>query len=234
MTVNESHFCSCLTAGDLSADDKKALGGQKAALLLGAKWPVGGTITIRFLDGAPELQERVRMVAEEWTRLANLEFAWRKQGPTDIRIAFTQGNGSWSYLGNQCKRIVEPQPTMNYGWLTPTSSDDELRRVVLHEFGHALGLIHEHQNPKGGGIVWNRDAVVRDLQGPPNNWDEAAIDNNMFKKYLDEEIAGTKPDATSIMMYPIPRAWTKDGTQAGLNSELSQKDKDFIKDAYPQ
>jgi len=234
MTVNESHFCSCLTAGDLSADDKNALGGQKAALLLGAKWPVGGTITIRFLDGAPELQERVRMVAEEWTRLANLEFAWRKQGPTDIRIAFTQGNGSWSYLGNQCKRIVEPQPTMNYGWLTPTSSDDELRRVVLHEFGHALGLIHEHQNPKGGGIVWNRDAVVRDLQGPPNNWDEAAIDNNMFKKYLDEEIAGTKPDATSIMMYPIPRAWTKDGTQAGLNSELSQKDKDFIKDAYPQ
>jgi hypothetical protein len=82
--------------------------------------------------------------------------------------------------------------------------------------------------------VWNRDAVVRDLQGPPNNWDEATIDNNMFKKYPDHEIAGTKPDATSIMMYPIPRAWTKDGTQAGLNSELSQKDKDFIKDAYPQ
>ena len=234
MSINENYYCSCLTAGDLSAEDKQALGGQKAALLLGAKWPVGGTITLRFLEGAPELQERVRKVAEEWLKLANLEFAWRKQGPTDIRIAFKQGKGSWSYLGNQCKRIGEPQPTMNYGWLTPTSSDDELRRVVLHEFGHALGLIHEHQNPKGGGIVWNRDAVVRDLSGPPNNWDEATIDNNMFKKYPDKEISGTKPDATSIMMYPIPRAWTKDGTQAGLNSELSQKDKDFIKDAYPR
>jgi serralysin len=234
MTVNEHHFCSCLTAGDLSDEDKKALGGQKAALLLGAKWPVGGTITLRFLEGTAELQQRVRKVAEEWLKLANLEFAWRTQGPTDVRIAFKQGRGSWSYLGTQCKRIAEPQPTMNYGWLTPTSNDDELRRVVLHEFGHALGLIHEHQNPKGGGIVWNRDAVIHDLQGPPNNWDEATIENNMFKKYPEKEIAGTKPDATSIMMYPIPRAWTKDGTQAGLNGELSQKDKDFIRDAYPR
>ena len=50
---------------------------------------------------------------------------------------------------------------MNYGWLTPESAQDEVRRVVLHEFGHALGLIHEHQNPKGGGIEWNRDAVQR-------------------------------------------------------------------------
>ena len=47
---------------------------------------------------------------------------------------------------------------MNYGWLTPDSDDDELRRVVLHEFGHALGLIHEHQNPEGG-IEWNEPAV---------------------------------------------------------------------------
>jgi serralysin len=26
---------------------------------------------------------------------------------------------------------------MNYGWLTPTSPDAEVRRVVLYEFGHA-------------------------------------------------------------------------------------------------
>jgi hypothetical protein len=76
--------------------------------------------------------------------------------------------------------------------------------------------------------------VVHDLSGPPNNWDEATIENNMFKKYEVGAIIGTPPDPTSIMMYPIPRAWTKDGTQAGLNGELSQKDKDFIKTAYPK
>jgi serralysin len=46
-----------------------------------------------------------------------------------------------------CQQILDPKPTMNYGWMTPDSSDDEVHRVVAHEFGHALGLIHEHQNP---------------------------------------------------------------------------------------
>ena len=71
---------------------------------------------------------------------------------------------------------------MNYGWLTPTSDDDELRRVVLHEFGHALGLIHEHQNPEGG-IQWNEPAVKADLSGPPNNWDDETIRHNVLDHY---------------------------------------------------
>jgi len=39
------------------------------------------------------------------------------------------------------------EPTMNYGWLKDDTDDVEYRRVVIHEFGHALGAIHEHQNP---------------------------------------------------------------------------------------
>jgi serralysin len=232
MSVNESHYCMCITEGLLSAEDKQRLAGHKAALLQAAKWTVGSVITMRFLEGAPDLQQRVRKVAEEWTKLANLTFDFRTNGPTDIRIAFQQGRGSWSYLGRMCRQIPEPQPTMNYGWLTPTSPEDELRRVVLHEFGHTLGLIHEHQNPKNGGIEWNRDAVIRDLSGPPNNWDEATIENNMFKKYTG--VAATDVDRTSIMMYPIPLAWTRDGTSAGLNGELSATDKAFIAENYPR
>ena len=33
------------------------------------------------------------------------------------------------------------------------------RGTVLHEFGHSLGLIHEHQSPFKGGFEWNRDEV---------------------------------------------------------------------------
>jgi len=232
MAVNESYYCMCITEGALSAEDQQRLAGHKAALLKSAKWTVGSVITVRFLEGAPELQQRVRKVAEEWTKLANLTLNFRASGPTDIRIAFQQGNGSWSYLGRICRQIPEPQPTMNYGWLTPTSPEDELRRVVLHEFGHALGLIHEHQNPKGGGIDWNRDAVIRDLSGPPNNWDAATIENNMFKKYTG--VTATDVDPNSIMMYPIPLAWTRDGTSAGLNGKLSEKDEKFIRENYPK
>lgn len=33
------------------------------------------------------------------------------------------------------------------------------RSTVLHEFGHSLGLIHEHQSPFKGGFEWNREEV---------------------------------------------------------------------------
>jgi serralysin len=234
MAINENQYCMCITEGPLSPEDQQRLAGHKAALLKDAKWTVGSVVTVRFLEGAADLKQRVRKVAEEWTKLANLTLDFRDNGPTDIRIAFKQGNGSWSYLGRMCRHIPEPQPTMNYGWLTPTSPDNELRRVVLHEFGHALGLIHEHQNPKDGGIDWNRDAVIADLSGPPNNWDLATIENNMFKKYAKGQVAATNVDPQSIMMYPIPRSWTRDGTSAALNSELSAKDKTFIAENYPK
>lgn len=234
MSTNLHHYCSCLTTGTLTAEDRLRLSGHKAALLLSSKWDVGSVITIRFLDGTPELQARVQAVAEEWTKLANLTLDFRNSGPTDIRIAFMEGRGSWSYLGTMCRQIAEPLPTMNFGWLTSDSVDSELRRVVLHEFGHALGLIHEHQNPKDGGIQWDREAVIRDLSGPPNNWDAETIENNMFKKYDTTEVVATGLDAKSIMMYPIPLAWTKDGTTADFNSEFSDTDRAFIAENYPR
>lgn len=103
---------------------------------------------------------------------------------------------------------------------------------MLHEFGHAVGLIHEHQNPKGG-IPWNKPAVIHDLSGPPNNWDEATIENNMFRYHPETDVEATDVDPTSIMMYPIPSVWTTNGFSAGLNSELSQNDKTLIRGAYP-
>ena len=37
---------------------------------------------------------------------------------------------------------------MNYGWLTPSTRTSEYQRVVLHEFGHALG--HDSRAPEPG------------------------------------------------------------------------------------
>ena len=42
---------------------------------------------------------------------------------------------------------------MSFGWLSQDLPEDQFRAVVLHEFGHALGLIHEHP------ARWNRPAL---------------------------------------------------------------------------
>jgi hypothetical protein len=121
---------------------------------------------------------------------------------------------------------------MNYGWIDADSPDDEVQRVVLHEFGHALGLIHEHQNPEGG-IDWNEPAVIADLSKPPNSWTEEQIRHNVLDHYPRDAVTSTTVDRLSIMMYPIPAAWTNDGFSADLNSDLSEKDVEFIRTVYP-
>lgn len=227
MAENDRHYCMLAMPGQ---DE----GQTRAALLNQFKWQPGTRVRARFLEGDPELRQRVQAVAKEWTGpdMANLTLAFGDDPDADVRIAFQEGDGSWSYLGTMCQQIPVSEPTMNYGWLTPDSPEDELRRVVLHEFGHAMGLIHEHQNPDKP-ISWNRAAVIKDLSRPPNRWDRATIENNIFKRYDPATVTTTVVDKNSIMMYPIPASWTTDGFSAGLNGELSTVDQEFIRVAYP-
>ncbi|MCW2131575.1 M12 family metallopeptidase [Arthrobacter sp. VKM Ac-2550] len=224
--TNRNHFCTIRTV-------RPPTGNTKAALLNDTKWNAT-QLTVGFLEGDADLQQRVLTSARKWTGpdVANLKFLEATDGPSDIRVAFLQGDGSWSYLGTQAQHIATGEPTMNFGWLTPESTDDEVDEVVLHEFGHAIGLIHEHQNPQRP-IQWNRAAVIADLSGPPNNWDEQTIEHNIFGKYNTAQVTGTDTDSSSIMMYPIPLSWTTDGFSAGFNSRLSGTDIEFIRGAYP-
>jgi serralysin len=208
-------------------------GADRAALVKGAKWSPGDVITVSFLDGDPAVQAKVKAVAQGWTvpGLARLTLSFRSDTTdTDVRISF-QYAGSWSVIGTTCASVPAGQPTMNFGWLTPTTDDAEVQRVVLHEFGHALGLMHEHQSPAGG-IHWNRAQVIADLSGPPNNWDMATIEYNMFKPADAAETNFSALDPASIMMYPIPASWTTDGFTVGLNGQLSPTDKTFIHQQY--
>lgn len=214
------------------AADPPKTGNSKAALVKESKWAPGTTITIAFLDGTNEQKALVQKYAAGWVDgLANLNFSWVNGTDAMIRISF-RFKGSWSVIGTTCLKVPKGKATMNFGWLTPGVTEAEARRVILHEFGHALGLIHEHQNPDHA-IEWNEPAVIADLSGPPNDWDLATIRHNMFEAYPPNEVNGTKLDATSIMMYPIPASWTLDGTTSGNNPDLSPKDKSFIKQQYP-
>ena len=209
-------------------------GREKGAVFKDAKWPKGSQIKISFLDGDSGLQARVKAEAGKWISRtgADLTFTWLNDpGAGDIRISFSR-KGSWSLLGRYAKlKTDKSEPTMNFGWLTPNSTQPEIQEVVLHEFGHALGFIHEHQNPDGG-LRWNRDAVIKSLTGPPNEWTLKQIETNVLGQYDPRALIGTPFDSDSIMLYPFPAEWTENGVSTHNNSDLSTTDIRLARDVY--
>jgi hypothetical protein len=187
----------------------------------GQQWINGSSIRIHFLGGTAAERKLVEKVAPEWTEYANLAFEFVDDPSAVIRIAFDEDGGAWSYIGTENVMIPRNEPTMNLGWV------DEA--VILHEFGHMIGLGHEHQSPKGG-IRWNEAQVLKDLAGPPNYWDAATARQNVLEKYAADRIHGTQFDPDSIMLYAFPADWTTnmpEGTKE--NGELSDIDKEFIR-----
>lgn len=204
---------------------------ERLALVKDNRWERGDSIVITFLDGDLVLRELVRKHAQTWTTHANLRLYFREDPKADVRISFRQ-KGSWSHIGTACRKVPAGQPTMNFGWLRSDSVDDEVARVVLHEFGHALGCIHEHNHPLGG-IKWNKKAVYDYFTAPPNSWTKEKVDRNLFQTYDRTLTVFSAPDSASIMMYPIDRRFTEDGFSVGLNRTLSTTDMDFIRAMYP-
>ncbi len=201
------------------------------AAITGKLWQPGRTLRVHFLDGDPQVQARVQPFADLWSDTANIAFAFVEDPEAEIRISF-QNQGSWSYIGTDALVIPASQPTMNFGWLNRASPDEEYGRVVTHEFGHALGCIHEHQNPDAS-IPWAREVVYRYYQGPPNYWNREQVDVNVFTRYDADITQFSEFDPTSIMLYPIPNEFTIGDFEVGWNSSLSQTDQSYISTLYP-
>ena len=195
-------------------------------------WRKGSTLSVRFLGGDKAVQERVEHYAHQWEQHANIKFKFVTQGPAVLRIAFIEGAGSWSYMGtsNVLHWFNQHAPTMNYGWLTPSTGDIEYSRVVLHEFGHALGCIHEHQHPQGG-VPWDKEKAY--AYYAQNGWTPEEVDFQVFKRYNLPSTQYSQFDPQSIMMYPVPEDITVGDFSVGWNTELSETDKAFIGTIYP-
>lgn len=115
------------------------------ALYTPARWDERRVLRVRFLDGDAGVQQRVAAIEagpEGWNSASAMRFVFGDDANAEIRVTLQPG-GSWSYIGTGCLGVARTQPTMALGWAWK-SDDTELRRVWLHEAGHALGFDHEH------------------------------------------------------------------------------------------
>lgn len=205
----------------------------KMSILIGKNWQSGRTIKVRFMDNPPKkVRDKIEQYAHEWEQVANIKFSFGSDANAQIRITCKLGDGSWSYLGTDALVIPKNRATMNYGWFVENTPDDEFSRTTLHEFGHALGAIHEHQHPIAG-IPWNRP-VVYDYYMQTQGWTKEDVDQQIFFKYDLNQTNSSQYDKGSIMHYAVPKELLLDPAFAvGWNRRLSATDKSFIKQVYP-
>lgn len=103
-------------------------------------------IIYSFYNGDDSQIKKVETTIQQWKDCVNLEFErvdW--DAPSHIRISFAEKQNS-SLVGKQ-ELKTDGSVTMYLGDVTSTPGDPTLveQSVILHEWGHALGLQHEHQ-----------------------------------------------------------------------------------------
>ena len=227
--LRDEAFTRVVSIKELSPAQEQILARIKAveperARSVGKFWPDGITIRIGFLGGTPKQRDLVSKIAVEWTKYANLTFKFIASGETDVRVAFDPANGSTSFVGTDALAVRQTEPTMNLAWVE--------RKNILHEFGHVLGLVEEHQNPNAN-IKWNKDAILKALQGPPNFWSRSQIEDFIFKKVSREQVGEYRDfDPKSIMTPAFPPEQTG-GQNIGGATDLSESDKQLSRKLYP-
>ena len=202
-------------------------GRTRAISPIGKTWMNGSTLHVRFIGGNALQRAKAIEQAAWWTDVCNLQIVFDGAPNADIRIAFDPNDGAWSYIGTDCRSIPLDEPTMNLGFLDGGTA--------AHEWGHAIGLAHEHQNPAGG-IQWNEAVVIREMAKSPNFWDEQTTRFNILRRYSADQVNGTRFDPESIMLYFFPADWTTNGIGTEANEVLSAMDKQFVAGAkmYPK
>lgn len=221
--------------GTLDAGEVVAV--ARMAVALSKRWGPGYVLRCRFLDGSARMQAKVRRHAVPWQKAANVKIRFVQDADAEVRISFYADEGSWSAVGRDAlneRYFPKHQPTMNFGWVRDDSDPVEDRAVVLHEFGHALGCLHEHQSPSFT-RKWNKAAVLKYFQGPPNFWNADDIQSNVLAKYSPRGVKATRFDPASIMLYAFDAELFADGQgPTNENTTLSALDRQMIAELYPR
>lgn len=195
------------------------------------RWDKGQTLKIYFVNGDQSQHQQFMDIANLWI----IDGVSLKLETTDdikesnIRASIGEKLNE-SLIGKQSTHPdYKDKVTLKVANVTNQS-------IVLHEFGHALGLVHEHFHVDFP-YHWDRDAVYNDLKKLGGPWTDAKyIDRHVFHEDpdnrlpVDDEI--TPFDPSSVMIYTIPEHWTVEKKRLMPGPKLSNLDIDTILTLY--
>jgi len=197
-------------------------------------------ISFGFIDksGSPGQRQIVREAAKEWHE-CKVHFNENHKSPNlaDVRITFGS-NGCESKIGIEAQSVDRKNPTM---FLKGIENPKELRRHVLHEFGHVLGAQHEHFHPQFP-YNWDLSAIERQFRNDGFKDPKEKVKRDINQRYRLKEpglLMSDDFDDKSIMIYRIYEDWLKMREPFNEvrkefkgNYDLTYKDKWLMKRAY--
>jgi hypothetical protein len=177
-------------------------------------WGRGRTVRVHFLDPAPVngLTDRVESHVKKWSEVADVKFAFvTSAANSDVRVTFRRTDQFYSRLGREAEEFPG-EHTMSLGFRPTETREGEFSRLILHEFGHALGLMHEHQHP-GGGIRWDRPRALAYYRPRlPRGMTDDEIMAQLVALPASSRYKTTPFDPLSVMLYSIPEQVVEPGT----------------------
>lgn len=164
---------------------------------------------VSFVDGMESQRAAVREHASRWLSTDVGKYVnFRFDVPSELahaRVTF-DATINWSAIGRNAL-TARTRHTMSF--------DDVSATTVMHEFGHFLGLQHEHRFPNVA-IRWNTAVVLKDMRD--RGWHDQLTRDQILSR-LDSSaacIGNPNFDVASVMIYPIPQGWASYLTSSGV------------------
>ncbi|MCG8541257.1 MAG: Tolloid-like protein 1 [Clostridia bacterium] len=181
-------------------------------------------VHIKFLDNNTKYINAIKKYAPQWETYLQFKFVFDNHPDSPIQISFNEERVHHSCVGVCNCHSTKFPGTMTFGF-NDNTSEESMRRVILHEFGHAIGLKHEHQHPDCP-IVWNKNTVY-EYYKTKHSWSQEKVDRFILNKIdrNDTRYKFYEYDSSSIMHYSVKEELTVGNFAVPYNTQLSEKDK---------